>query len=188
MEKSPVRRCVDHPGQVHFGADRECERETDMELRRTAKYVDLENACGGAGLVPARQREILGCLAGLPRFGPTLTTVATGPMAVHGASSLLWDWRPCRYLRGRGLNGADTALIEAIEDDRAAERFSHVVIVSGDHIFEPTVRHLRRRGVHTTVVARPSALSRRLARAASTVVALPELHLTLPNTNEMELV
>lgn len=83
-------------------------------------------------------------------------------------------WRGAQRVCGGGHNGADLALLEAVDPLWVAERFTGATIGSGDRIFAGLAWALRRRGVTVTVASRPAALSRELARAAHVVRLLPE--------------
>jgi hypothetical protein len=93
-----------------------------------------------------------------------------------GPSSLLASGTShphARFVLGRGLSGADGALVEVLREERVAERFCEVVIVSGDGIFANSAAELARQGVRVTVVCRNGRLSARLRLAAQHIVLLP---------------
>jgi hypothetical protein len=140
---------------------------------RTFSYVDLENACGGSAYVSQRHRRVLRAIRRLEDGRPMLMVYSTGVKARLDCLELHWVWGGCRYLPGHGLNGADIALIEAMESEPCAFRSDRVILVSGDHAFAPSVRKLRERGIHVTVVSPPGSLSKELAEAASEVAWLP---------------
>lgn len=94
-----------------------------------------------------------------------------------GPSSLLasgMDHPDARFVLGRGLSGADLALVDVLRGEHVAGRFGEVVIVSGDGIFAETAAELARQGVAVTVVCRIGHLSSRLRLAARHVVLLPD--------------
>lgn len=140
---------------------------------RTLTYVDLENACGGSAYVAHRHRRVLRAIRNLGDGRPMLTVYSTGVRAREDCIDLHWVWNGCRFLLGRGINGADNALIDALENEPCAFRSDRVILVSGDHAFAPSVRKLRERGIHVTVVAPPTSLSKELCQAASEVAWLP---------------
>ena len=78
-----------------------------------------------------------------------------------------------RKVLGRGLDGADHALIRVMKEERLASRFNEVIIASGDGIFSDIAAELGARGMTVTVVAREGRLSTRLRLAAGHVVVLP---------------
>lgn len=94
-----------------------------------------------------------------------------------GPSSLLSAGlsRPsARFVMGRGVDGADHALLDVLLGEEIPGRFDEVVIVSGDGIFSDAAAQLAGEGVAVTVVARDGHLSRRLRLAAGSVVVMPE--------------
>jgi hypothetical protein len=140
---------------------------------RTLTYVDLENACGGSAHVAHRHGRVLHAIQGLSDGRPMMIVYSTGVRAANACKDLYWKWGGCRFLLGRGLNGADNALIEALENEPCAFRSDRVILVSGDHAFTPSVKRLRERGIHVTVVSPPSSLSSELREAASEIAWLP---------------
>jgi hypothetical protein len=89
----------------------------------------------------------------------------------HGvAADVGYGWPGVRLLWRSGRDGADLALLDVLLEESVAERFSHVVVASGDGIFTDPVSRLGRHGVHVTVVANRGQLSRRLELAAAAVV------------------
>jgi uncharacterized LabA/DUF88 family protein len=64
--------------------------------------------------------------------------------------------------------------LHAVDPRVAARRFDRIVIGSGDGAFVDLAERLTAAGRRVEVVSRPASLSRRLARAATVVVALPE--------------
>jgi hypothetical protein len=93
------------------------------------------------------------------------------------AFSLPRSWR---VRVGFGPDGADRALLDAVDFRVAVERFDRVVIGSGDGAFAPLVAGLVAAGRRVEVVSNRHALSRRLARAATAVFSMPEPPRTPP--------
>jgi hypothetical protein len=81
-------------------------------------------------------------------------------------------WPHARYRVRSGPNGADLALLDVLQHENVAARFTHVAIASGDHIFTDEVAHLAAQDVWVTVVTRRRSLSRQLALAAREVIYL----------------
>lgn len=99
--------------------------------------------------------------------------VARGDLVVAGCDrGGVFDtadvWPHARVVFGRGSNGADHALLSAASE-RVAQRFSTVVIGSGDGIFADTAARLRSEGVTVAVVSVAGSLAYRLALAAEAV-------------------
>ncbi|MGY1838118.1 MULTISPECIES: NYN domain-containing protein [unclassified Modestobacter] len=86
-------------------------------------------------------------------------------------------WGPgcARYRLGVGRDGADWELLDVLETEGVSDRFSRVVIASGDGIFAPTAGRLATAGCEVTVVSRRASLSAQLSLAAKNVVYLADL-------------
>ncbi|MGH3282645.1 MAG: NYN domain-containing protein, partial [Trebonia sp.] len=81
-------------------------------------------------------------------------------------------WPHARYRVRSGKDGADLELLDVLEHENVATRFSHVVIGSGDGGFGRAAASLAARGVRITVVSRWGSLAYDLAKVAGTVVYL----------------
>src|ERR1700678_3030506 len=81
-------------------------------------------------------------------------------------------WPRVHYRVRSGPDGADLALLDVLQHENVATRFTHVAIGSGDHLFAGAAGHLAAQGVWVTVVSRQRSLSRQLALAAREVVLL----------------
>lgn len=75
---------------------------------------------------------------------------------------------------GKGKDGADNALIRALDLDLAAERYGELCIVSGDNAFCAIAHPARAAGLHVRIVAPHAGLSTALRVFADTAVFLPE--------------
>jgi NYN domain len=137
---------------------------------RALHVVDIENLAGAAlpslDLVSAVQDRYLECLG----FGADDQVVLA---ASHlGLLNAGLGWPHARYRVRSGKDGADLALIDVLEHENVAARFSHVVIGSGDGLFGDAAASLAARGVYVTVVSRKASLAQGLARAARDVIYL----------------
>jgi hypothetical protein len=137
---------------------------------RALHVVDIENLAGAAvpslDLVSAVQVRYLACLG----FGADDQVVlAASHLALLNAGL---GWPHARYRVRSGKNGADRELIDVLEHENVAARFSHVVIGSGDGLFGDTAASLAARGVYITVVSRRGSLAQALARVARDVIYL----------------
>ena len=85
-----------------------------------------------------------------------------------------FEWVGARRLKFRsGIDGADLELLEVLETEHVGERFTEVVLVSGDGIFTDAISRLAlTSGTDITLVSRADACSRRLRMAAKTVLDL----------------
>ena len=79
-------------------------------------------------------------------------------------------WGTARCVTRHGPSGADLALLDVLIHERIDQRFTEIVLASGDGIFTEVIADLQRLGVAVTVVAPATSLSRRLRLAASRVV------------------
>jgi hypothetical protein len=137
---------------------------------RTLHVVDIENLAGMA--VPTLiqvsevQVQYLACL----RFGAgDQVVLAANHLALLNAGL---GWPHARYRVRSGKDGADLELLDVLEHENVAARFSHVVIGSGDGGFTRVAASLATRGIHVTVVSRWGSLSYELGKVAGDVVYL----------------
>jgi hypothetical protein len=140
---------------------------------RTLHVIDLENLASGADKSPGEFLDVMDRYRSVMRIASDdLVEVAVDASAWRRvAFALPRSWR-VRF--GYGRDGADRALLRAIDPRVAARRFDRVVIGSGDGAFVGLAEGLTGAGRRVDVVSRPGSLSRRLAGAATVVVALPE--------------
>lgn len=139
---------------------------------RTLHLIDIENLAGGSEATAAEVVEALGSYR-------SALDVRSGDHVVIGSGrALLFDagaaWPGARLLLGRGVNGADRALLEAASPvATVAALYDRVVIGSGDWIFAELVIDLRRSGLAVAVVSRADALAGILRDSACLVRRLP---------------
>jgi hypothetical protein len=137
---------------------------------RALHVVDIENLVGAAvptlDLVSAVQGRYLASLA----FGADDQVVLA---ASHlGLLNAGLGWPHARYRVRSGKDGADLELIDVLEHENVAARFTHVVIGSGDGLFGHAAASLAARGVRITVVSRWGSLAYDLAKVAGDVIYL----------------
>lgn len=133
--------------------------------------IDIENLVGGSGAGPTAVGPALSTYRSAVAVGADdHAVIAAGPtLAV--AAGLAWPGAQLRF--GHGIDGADSALLDAVEPAFVAGHYDRVVIASGDHAFLPLVSALRARRVAVLLIVRDElSLSRDLARLA--------MHRTLP--------
>jgi hypothetical protein len=139
---------------------------------RTLHVIDIENLVGGSAAGPAA-------------VGPALSTyraaapVLAGDHAVIGSGTTLAvaagvAWPGAQLVLGRGIDGADRALLVAIDVAFIAAHYDRVVIASGDHCFAGLAWSLRREGLDVRVVTQTE---RSLARALREAAMHPPLAL-----------
>lgn len=146
-------------------------RKRRLPVGRRLVAVDIENAVGGAIKAPesvAWTRRVLTHLGALA--GGDTVVIGT---CHRGLLPIGCTWTGVRYVVRSGPDGADLALLEVL-DEHISERFSEVVLVSGDGRFAEAVATLEGEGVKVVVVAHREGLSRRLAMAASQALYFDE--------------
>jgi hypothetical protein len=131
---------------------------------RTLHVVDIENLAGAAVPTLTRVVEVQGqYLSCLRLHADDQVVLAANHLALLNAGL---GWPHARYRVRSGKDGADLALLDVLEHENVAARFTHVVIGSGDGRFVRAVASLAARGVHVTVVSRWGSLACELATAA----------------------
>jgi hypothetical protein len=134
---------------------------------RTLHLVDIENLAGAA--LPSRDQvtEVQGLYVACLTVGADDQVVmATSHLAFVNAAL---GWPSARYRVRSGPNGADLELLDVLQHEDVAARFTHVVIGSGDGLFSQAAANLAARDVWVTVVSRRDSLSRALAGATRDV-------------------
>ena len=69
-------------------------------------------------------------------------------------AALAFGWQDGRTAFRAGKDGADDAIVEFLDVDYVAKRFTHVFIGSGDHRIQPVAKKLIEAGVEVTIVGR----------------------------------
>ena len=137
---------------------------------RTLHLVDIENLAGTA--IPT-MREVMDVQV---RYARRMALgvddhviMASNHLALMNAAL---GWPHARYRVRSGPDGADLELLDVIESENVAARFSRVVIGSGDGMFGHATRGLMERGVPVTIVSRWGSLAPSLEHAAMDVIYL----------------
>jgi hypothetical protein len=137
---------------------------------RALHVVDIENLAGTALPCLGQVIEVQGCYGARLGFGADdLVVMAASHL---GLLNVALGWPHARYRVRSGPDGADLELLDVLLHEDVAGRFTHVVIGSGDGVFERAAANLAERGVRVTVVSRRESLSLSLAHAADDVVYL----------------
>jgi len=148
-------------------------RETSFRWQfpdRALHVVDIENLAGAAVPTLNRVSEVQGQYLASLRFGADDQVVlAANHLALLNAGL---GWPHARYRVRSGKDGADLELIDVLEHENIAARFSHVVIGSGDGGFSRSAASLAARGIRITVVSRWGSLAYELAKVAVDVIYL----------------
>lgn len=140
---------------------------------RTLCLLDFENLAATPHLTPAIAERVLTDF--LRVAGPERTAEFVGASSHHNAAATWFVSRRMRHLTASGPSGADLALVDVLISERVDERFSHVVIGSGDGVFTSAAARLAGRGVTVTSVCWAASSSRSLRLAASRTLFLDEL-------------
>jgi hypothetical protein len=142
------------------GIDRWCPAGRRLHL------IDADNLAGSGYPTVAEVREVHDAYRAAVAPGPLdHTIIACSHMA--GVSVGL-EWSGAQLLWRSGPDGADLALLDAVEHiGDVSRRFAGVVLGSGDGIFSPVIGSIRGTGMPVTVVWGRGSLSRHLEHAAS---------------------
>ena len=137
---------------------------------RTLHLVDIENLAGAA--LPSRDQvtEVQGLYVARLAVGADDQVVMAASHRAFLNAAL--GWPSARYRVRSGPNGADLELLDVLQHEDVATRFTHVVIGSGDGLFSQAAASLKARDVWVTVVSRRDSLSGNLARSAVDVIYL----------------
>ncbi len=141
------------------------------------QIIDIENLLGNPRPDANEVRECQQLWNELIRPGITSQSIIA---CNHGAAeTVMFEWLGSaqRLLRS-GQNGADDALLQEVANRDINNRFSEVLIGSGDHIFTDLCVKLISRGVKVTVVSRRESLAKSLAFAATRVVFFERVELS----------
>lgn len=139
---------------------------------RRLHVLDIENLLG-AKVSIARVHVLWDLYRGVVGVGPQ-DLVVVG-CAQHFAPTVLFTLpSSVRVVVGDDLpDGADRALLDAVDARHQAQRFDEVVIGSGDHAFAPMAAELVAGGCAVTLATAAAWVSPALRLAATTHVTLP---------------
>jgi hypothetical protein len=138
---------------------------------RRLHLIDIENLVGDRGPSLSQVRHARDLYVGCVAFD-AMDQVEVAASSRQTLENAAFGW-PCVHYRVRyGPDGADLALLDVMQHENVAGRFTRVVIGSGDHLFADEAARLAARGVHVTVVSWQRSLSPQLARAAHEVTYL----------------
>ena len=135
---------------------------------RKLHVIDVENLIGHGEIRTAEASHCRDTYEQMGLVGPRdHVVVACNPYIGLDVGSC---WQPGRLLVRHGHDGADHALIQVLTTEGVEERFTEVVVASGDGVFTDVVAWLQTHDVEVTVVAAARSLAARLRLAASRVV------------------
>jgi len=162
--------------------------KTSSPKNTTLALIDLENLLGSNRDLPTKELRPH-CLAlkkALGILGPRVRLVfGTGPSLAERAGCLITQevFPGSRFVLGRGVDGADHALLEAESIKGIARQYSRVIFCSGDGIFTGLALRLALQGLDVGVLARPSSLSARLRKAARWVMPFEDIPMDFSQAN-----
>lgn len=145
------------------------ERVAHCRADRSLHLIDLENMLGGSGFSAGQVVEFWSWY--------TMQAVGVGPgdhvAIATGSRSAATAWfalpaSGIRRLVRPGVDGADWALLDAVDLARDAARFGRLVIASGDHVFAPLALQARDAGMRVHQVIGAGYPSHRLMAACPT--------------------
>jgi len=145
--------------------------------KRTLCVVDVENCASTSDLTLEHALHVQDAIN---RAVPGIVMHVVG-CSHRNAAAARFAFDRSRIVVRSGVDGADLALIEVLETERIEQRFSRVVIASGDHIFVPAIRRLREAGVEVEALSVAGQLSHELAWTCSNVRYLSVSNLEVGN-------
>jgi hypothetical protein len=145
----------------------EINKAVDSGSTRRLLVIDIENYCGKPVLT---QKDVASAKQSVfDRFSPTANDlIVIGVSHTSNFMSSGISWKGARHVLGKGQNGADLAIINALGEYRL-DSFKEVVLMTGDGIFANKVKQMVAAGAYVTVVSCAKRLSRNLAAVGSSV-------------------
>lgn len=138
---------------------------------RRLHLVDIENLAGDPRPSLSLVRQVRGLYADCLTFG-AMDQVEVAASSHRTLENAAFGWPRVHYRAWYGPDGADLALLDVLQHEDVAGRFTHVVIGSGDHLFAEEAARLADQQVCVTVVSRRGSLSSQLGREAHEVIYL----------------
>jgi hypothetical protein len=137
---------------------------TTSRRSRTVHLVDIENLVGGSHVAETLVHSVSEHYARVAGVAADDLVIAACSHETFPYVAWAWEGHP-RMLVRSGEDGADLALLTALEEERLVERFTRVVVGSGDGIFAEPLSLVQHRGIAVTVVGRRRSMSSRLRLA-----------------------
>lgn len=149
------------------------EQHTPRTIGRQVILVDIENLVGGAVMTTSAAHWARTQLEAVTEISPEAhVIVGTSHIGLLPTADA---WPGKQYLIQSGPNGADLALLDAIED-LLVDRYDEVVLASGDGIFADAVARLAAHSLDVTVVAHRGHCAGRLRMAAHRTIYMQNNH------------
>ena len=157
-------------------------------MTRTRRFflVDIENLTDGARGTDDQIRNAWRVLRDeAPGIAPADDVLIGAAERVARRLEPLIQGRNVRWVVGEQIaDGADLALLEAIDLDAVATRFDELVIVSGDHAFAPLARRARLLGLSVQVVTTEAIAGRHVL--AQNLASVANTHTVIRRTSRSE--
>ena len=131
--------------------------------------IDIENAVGTGKLDERKVAYAMNKIAKLHSLTDN-DLVIVGISHKRNAFPVGSQLPGIRIVFHPGKNGADLAIKDVLAKERIPERFTEIILVSGDGIFAEDVERLRAAGTRVNVTARKGNLSQKLAMKATRVL------------------
>lgn len=139
-----------------------------MDSERTLHLIDVENLLCTPNPAPGDVRALESEYRRLADVGEDDHVVVA--CSHHCARRVWFEWDPsARRLVRSGHNGADSALLDLLAAEHPEERYTRIVIGSGDGAFAEVAATLTDAGVDVEVVAPPTGISGRLRASGAHV-------------------
>lgn len=141
-----------------------------LRTGRQLILIDIENITATPS--PTAE-EVITAMASVRRVVPGFDASQRIVACSHRAApTVAFAFPRARHLWRSGLDGADRALLDVLENEDVDERFERVTICSGDGIFASVTARLGGADVDVTVVSLRGYLAARLELAARRVTLL----------------
>jgi len=140
-------------------------KRMELNSRRRLFIVDIENTVGNGVLGTEDVARVKSSMEAFYSIGEQDFVVIGVSHSNNVFPSHVWE--SARIVLKKGHNGADAALKNVLKSERIVDRFSEVVIVSGDGAFAEEAGSLRSLGVAVTIHAEAIRVAKRLLRSAS---------------------
>lgn len=119
---------------------------------RTLHLIDVENLVGGVAAGVDAVASALDAYRRTVTVGPDDHVVLGSGTELAFAAKAAW---PSALLRiGKGLDGADRALLSVLDPSFIVSHYHRLIVGSGDHAFAPMVGALRAQKMAVMVVTR----------------------------------
>lgn len=144
-------------------------RDARHRRDRQVVLVDIENLAGGADASEEDFARVWQTLRGgaITLRDGDVVAVAASPFAAQSAVPALWG-EPVQWRWRSGQDGADLALLDFMDVTDIAQRYSRLVIASGDHAFAELAQGARRRGMGVHQIVGRGGISHLLWKECTT--------------------